>query len=88
VVSFEKSAVAEKCNNFFTTIATTLVNNLPSTGNFGKHHIYNYCKNKNVTQDSFALSKVDVEDVEDTHFPHFGKGPGHHQFNFKHFQGE
>jgi len=45
-VSFEKSVVAQKCNNVFTTIASTLVNNLPTpTGNFGKQHIFKCYKN-------------------------------------------
>ena len=56
-VSFETSVVAQTFNNLFTITASTLVNNLPSfTGNFGKQHIFNYYKNKHVTQDSFVYS--------------------------------
>jgi len=64
IVSFDKSAVATKFNTFFTTIASTLVNNLPTPiGNFGKQHIIDFYRNKGVTQDTFALSTVEVEDV-------------------------
>jgi len=57
-------AVATKFNTFFTTIASTLVNNLPSPiGYFGKQHIINFYRNKGVTQDSFALSTVTVDNI-------------------------
>ena len=62
VLSFDKSAVAEKFNHFFTTVASTLVNKLPnSLGNFGKQHIFSFYRKKGITLDSFALS-VEGED--------------------------
>ena len=64
IVSFDKSAVATKFNTFFTTIATTLVNNLPAPiGNFGKQHIINFYSNKGVIQDTFAMSTVEVDNI-------------------------
>ena len=56
--------MATKFNNFFMTIATTLVNNLPAPiGNFGKQHIINFYRNKGVMQDTFAMSMVEVDDI-------------------------
>ena len=64
IVSFDKSAVATKFNTFFTTIATTLVNNLPAPiGNFGKQDIINLYSNKGVIQDTFAMSTVEVDNI-------------------------
>jgi len=64
IVSFDKTAVATKFNTFFTTIASTFVINLPSPiGYFGKQHIIIFYGNKGVTQDSFALSTVTVDNI-------------------------
>ena len=60
----DKLNVANCLNNFFTTIATTLVNKLPShSGLYGEQHIQAFYKNKGVRKDDFKFMEVTTEDA-------------------------
>ena len=55
--------VAQKFNDFFTTVASTLVSKLPKpSGLFGMNHVRNFYSDK-VAQDSFKLNPVDKDQV-------------------------
>ena len=63
-VSFDNSAVAEKFNNFFTNVASSLVDKLPTPlGLFGKDHINSFYQSKGIAHDCFELSSVTVANV-------------------------
>ena len=56
--------MAEEFNNFFLTIAESLVNKLPqSSGKFGNEHVKTYYRNLDIQEESFALSPVSKETV-------------------------
>ena len=56
--------VANCLNTFFSTIATTLVNKLPShSGLYGEQHIQAFYKNKGVRKDDFKFVEVKTEEV-------------------------
>ena len=59
-----KLDVANHLNIFFTNIATTLVNKLPSySGRFGVEHIKAFYRNLGVCKDDFKLAMVSSEEV-------------------------
>ena len=63
-MTFDNEKVANTFNNFFTGIAATLVEKLPTgKGLFGRQHVDSFYKEKDVTPDSFKLQKVDVDSV-------------------------
>jgi hypothetical protein len=63
-ICFDKSKVAKKFNDFFTTIASTLVAKLPqSTGIFNEQHVKDYYKTKNVVDNSLNLTVVSEDQV-------------------------
>ena len=60
----DKLDVANHLNIFFTNIATTLVNKLPSfSGRFGVEHIKTFYNNLGVCKDDFKLVTVSTEEV-------------------------
>lgn len=64
-VSFDKLTVAEKFNNFFVNVASSLVSILPpSTGKYGLDFVRNFYNGKNVTENQFCLSQVDEDVVQ------------------------
>ena len=69
-ISFDQSTVANKFNNFFTTIASTLVNQLPQgLGKYGLTHIKQYYCSFNITPNGFHLFQV----TEDSVLKHLSK---------------
>ena len=63
-VCLDKSLIAEHFNAFISNIAHKLVKNLPvSTGMFGMDFVTYYYKRLNVTNNSFKLKHVNVEQV-------------------------
>lgn len=60
----DKSLVAGIFNNFFTTIASTLVNKLPSpSGRYGEDHVESFYKRLGVRTDDFHFNEVSEEVV-------------------------
>ena len=58
-VSFEKGAVAEKINSFYTTVASKLVEKLPKCVNkFGRQFVQTFHQRKGVTPNSYSFSMV------------------------------
>ena len=63
-ICFDKPKVAKKFNDFFTTIASTLVAKLPqSTGIFNEQHVKDHYKTKNVVENSLNLTVVSEDQV-------------------------
>ena len=63
-ICFDKSKVAESFNNFFVTIASSLVNLLPSvSGKFGFDFVSNFYKQRHVKQNSFNLTSATEDQV-------------------------
>ena len=63
-VSFDKATVAEKFNNFFVTVASSLVSKLPfSPGRYGLDFVENFYRSRQVKQNAFGLSQVNEDDV-------------------------
>jgi hypothetical protein len=61
-INFDKTCVGEKFNNFFTTIASKLVDQIPrSQGKYNNEFLNQYYKNKGVLPDSFSLSLQSVK---------------------------
>ena len=61
---FDKVKVAEQFNNFFTTVASSLVNKLPQgTGTFGDAHVSSFYQGKGVTPNAFCLKEVNVDNI-------------------------
>ena len=61
---FDKVKVAEQFNNFFTTVASSLVNKLPQgTGTFGDAHVSSFYQGKGVTPNAFCLNEVNVDNI-------------------------
>ena len=61
---FDKVKVAEQFNNFFTTVASSLVNKLPqATGTFGDAHVSSFYQGKCVTPNAFCLKEVNVDNI-------------------------
>ena len=61
---FDKVKVAEQFNNFFTTVASSLVNKLPQgTGTFGDAHVSSFYQGKGVTANAFCLKEVNVDNI-------------------------
>ena len=62
---FDKATVAEAFNHFFVTVASTLVNKLPTgLGRYGMDFVNDFYRKKNVKQNSFDLSQVSEEKVQ------------------------
>ena len=58
-VCFEKGAVAEKFNSFYTTVASKLVEKLPKCVNkFGRQFVQTFYQRKGVTPNSYSFSMV------------------------------
>ena len=58
-VCFEKGAVAEKINSFYTTAASKLVEKLPKSVNkFGRQFVQTFYQRKGVTPNSYPFSMV------------------------------
>ena len=63
-VNFDLKKVTAKFNSFFTTIASSLVENLPPTsGLYGKTYFNNYYRSLGVSQNTFGLLPVNNEQV-------------------------
>ena len=63
-ICFDKSKVADKCNNFFSTVASSLLKNLPTgSGKYGFDHVKRYCSNTNGSNVSFMFQPVTEETV-------------------------
>ena len=61
---FDKVKVAEQFNNFFTTVASSLVNKLPQgTGKLGYVHVSSFYQGKGVTPNAFCLKEVNVDNI-------------------------
>ena len=58
-VCFEKGAVAEKFNSFYTTVASKLVEKLPKSVNkFGRQFVQTFYQRKGVSLNSYSFSIV------------------------------
>ena len=65
-ICFDKIKVADTFNNFFTNIASNLVDRLPaSTGNYGIGHFSDYYNHLNESSELFDLQQVTVEHVSE-----------------------
>ena len=63
-ICFEKSKVAENFNNFFSTVASSLLKKLPTgSGKYGFDHVKRYYSNANVSYVSFMFQPVTEETV-------------------------
>jgi hypothetical protein len=63
-ICFEKTKVAEKFNDFFTSVASALVMKLPlSTGFYRGQHTIDFYKDRNAKPDNFTFSAVDEESI-------------------------
>ena len=61
---FEKCAVAEKFNSFYTTVASKLVEKLPKSVNkFGRQFVRTFYQRKGVTPNSHSFSMVSENKV-------------------------
>ena len=59
---FDKLKIAEKFNYFYTTVASKLVENLPSCiSSFGTSFVYNFYSSKGVKLDNYSFSIVSEE---------------------------
>lgn len=63
-VCFDKPTVAETFNQFFVTVAATLVNKLPSgSGKYGLNFVNDFYRKKGVQPNRFSLSQVEEDSV-------------------------
>ena len=61
---FDKQQVAEYCNDYFTSIASSLVEKLPPcSGLFGDANVIDFYQNQNVSDNMFGLVSVIVNQV-------------------------
>ena len=63
-ICFDKLKVAQRFNEYFTSIASTLVDKLPACGRtFGKPYVTNFYKNLKVSNNAFNLAPVSEGEV-------------------------
>ena len=63
-ICFDKSKVDEKCNNFFSTVASSLLKKLPTeSGKYEFDHVKQYDSNANGSNVSFMFQPVTEENV-------------------------
>ena len=61
-ICFEEDKVANEFNSFYTTVAASLVEKLPTSCNiFGSEHVNKYYSDKGIQQNSFSLNPVTPE---------------------------
>ena len=60
----DKQQVADHFNQYFTSVATSLVDKLStSVGKFGRVHVVDFYKGFNITANMFKIENVTFEDV-------------------------
>ena len=63
-ICFDKSLVSEHFNNYFTNVASTLVDQLPpSNGKYERQHFQDFYRSLGVTSNSFCFSEVSEKNV-------------------------
>ena len=63
-ICFDKSQVSEHFSNYFSNVASTLVNQLPpSNGLYEKHHFQDFYRSLGVTSNSFCFNEVSADNV-------------------------
>ena len=63
-ICFDNKTVANKFNEFFTTIASTLIDKLPpGSGNFGSSHFRNFYKKLGIAPNKFGFAVCTEEQV-------------------------
>ena len=63
-ITFDKSKVSETFNSYFSTIASSLLNKLPTgTNRFGLHHVNQFYNSLNVSNFSFTFQPVSEDQV-------------------------
>ena len=66
-ICFDKLKVAERFNSYFSTIAASLVNKLPTcTGRFGLDHIKQFYNQLNISKSSFSFQHITEDFVHKT----------------------